>query len=391
MVGKLDEAIKTGVEEKDIETSKPVVKKKRKIKKLPKIVDVKMVSIDIGSKYIKILEAKKKKDTIQIISALKIESPADIVEKGELRNLPSIINALKMAFMKWHVSAKDISFTSIAGSVMSREVTIADTDEITIAERQMLVESELRQYLPINLADYQIQFTDAGKVEVDGVMKQKVLVIVYPIKLIKNFLGIISETGAKLRPCSLDVTNNSLQKFFNHVKTINGQPIDRKKVHLFIDMGRNTFNTSIIADGKLQFMRSIEASQDEIDRSIGLRIGKHYDEAEVLKTEQCDLMATELTDEQVEINDVTKGYINRWIDDITRITQFYGNKEQQRVEKVYIYGGGAKLKGLAPYMQERLDIETEKINEFDGLDLGKNVNVANIDQFINAIGTVIRF
>ncbi|MGL4761768.1 MAG: pilus assembly protein PilM [Sarcina sp.] len=393
MVGKLDEVMQTGIEQKDIdiETSKPVVKKKRKIKKLPKINDIKLVSIDIGSKYIKILEAKKKKDVIQITSALKIESPADIIEKGELRNIPAITNAIKMAFMKWHISTKDISFTSIAGSVMSREITIADTDEITVAERQMLVENELRQYLPINLADYQIQFTDAGKVEdKDGTIKQKVLVIVYPIKLIKNFLSVVSDSGSKLRPCSLDITNNSLQKFFNHVKTINDKPIEREKAHLFIDMGRNTFNTSIIADGKLQFMRTVEASQDEIDRAIGLRIGKHYDEAEILKMEQSDLMGESLTDEQLEINDVIKSFVNRWIEDIARINQFYGSKGQ-RVEKIYIYGGGAKLKGLAEYMQVRLELETERIEKFDGIDLGKNINVANIDQFINTLGTVIRF
>ena len=138
-------------------------------------------------------------------------------------------------------------------------------------------------------------------------------------------------------------------------------------------------------------MRTVEASQDEIDRAIGLRIGRGYDEAEILKMEQCDLMGETLTDEQIEINDVTKGFVNRWSDDIARIMQFYGNKEQQRVEKIYIYGGGAKLKGLAEYMQQRLDIETERIANFDGIDLGKNINVANIDQFINTIGTVIRF
>ncbi|MGL4656665.1 MAG: pilus assembly protein PilM [Sarcina sp.] len=393
MVGKLDEAMQTGLEQKgiEIETSKADVKKKRKIKPLPKIKDIKLLSIDIGSKYIKIIEAKRKKDVIQISSALKIESPSDIIDNGELRNLPNITNALKMAFMKWHVATKDVSFTSSASTMMSREITIADTDEITVQERQMLVENELRQYLPINLADYQIQFTDAGKVEENGVMKQKVLVVVYPIKLIKSYLGLVSDVGNKYRPCSLDVTNNSLQKFFNHVKTINGQPVDRSKVHLFIDMGRTTFNASIIASGKLQFMRSINASQDEIDRAIGLRVGKSYDEAEILKMEKCNLVGENLTDEQMEINEVTKVFVNQWTEDIARILQFYGNKEQQRVDKIYIYGGGAKLTGLADYMEEKLNVETEKIEDFDGVDFGKNVNVANVDQFINTIGTIIRF
>lgn len=394
MVGKLDEAMQTGIEQKDIdiETSKQAVKKKRKIKKLPKIKDIKLISIDIGSKYIKIIEAKRKKDVIQVTSALKIEAPAEIMDNGELRNLPSIVNALKTAFMKWHISTKDISFTSFAGSVMSREITIADTDEITVQERQMLVENELRQYLPINLADYQIQFTDAGKVEENGVIKQKVLVVVYPIKLIKNYLDVVSQTGSKLRPCSLDITNNSLQKFFNHVKTINGQPVEREKVHLFIDMGRTTFNTSVIAGGKLQFMRSLQVSQDEIDGLIARRVGKYEDEAEVLKMERCNLMATEFSDDQErEINEIIKEKVNNWVDEVTRILQFYGNKAKQRVDKIYIYGGGAKLNGIADYMQEKLDVETEKINEFDGVEFGRNVNVANVDQFINTLGTIIRF
>ena len=395
MVGKLDEALQTGIEQKGIEvdtSKKAVKKKKRKIKKLPKIKDIKLVSIDIGSRYIKIIEAKKKKDVIHVSSALKIEAPRDVIDNGELKNLPHIANALKSAFMKWHIASKDVSFTSFAGSVMSREITIVDTDEISVDERRMLVENELRQYLPINLADYQILFTDAGKVEENGVKKQKVLVMVYPIKLIKSYLEIISQVGTKYRPCSLDVTNNSLQKFFNHVKTINGKAIERDKVHLFIDMGRTTFNASIIADGKLQFMRSLQVSQDEIDTLIARRIGKYEDEAETLKMERCDLMRTDFDDDQDrEINQVIKEKVSVWTEEVARILQFYANKAQKRVDKIYIYGGGAKLNGLADYMQDKLVIETEKINRFDGVEWARNVSVANIDQFINTLGSIIRF
>lgn len=389
-MNKLD--VQTSVDEKGIDTGKTSVKKKKKIKKLPKIKDIKIVSIDIGSRYIKILEAKKKKDVISITSALKIEAPNDVVEKGELRNLPSIVNGINNAFAKWHISTKDISFTSIAGSVMSREISIIDSEEITATERRVLVENELRQYLPINLSDYQIQFTEAGKFEANGIKKLKVLVIVYPIKLIKSYLNVISDMGSKMKPCSLDVTNNSLQKFFKHVKTINEKPVDKEKVHLFIDMGRSTFNTSIISDGKLQFMRLIEASQDAIDKGIALRIGRSYEDAEQMKMEMCNLMATDIKDnEEAEVNNVIKSYVNTWIDELVRITHFYSNKEEKRVDKIYLYGGGSKLNGLAEYIEDRMNIDTERIVTFDGIEVANNVSVANIDQFINCIGTVIRF
>ena len=108
--------------------------------------------------------------------------------------------------------------------------------------------------------------------------------------------------------------------------------------------------------------------------------------------ERCDLMRTDFDDEQDrEINQVIKEKVSVWTDEVARILQFYANKAQQRVDKIYIYGGGAKLNGLADYMQEKLDIETEKIDKFDGVEFARNISVANIDQFINTLGTVIRF
>lgn len=385
-------AVDTNIGEKGIDTSKiSVVKKKIKIKKLPKIKDIKILSIDIGSKYIKILEAKKRNGVIKITLAVKVESPDDIVEGGELRNIPSIVSALNIASRKWKFKSKDVSFNSISTTIMSREISIIDSDEITATEKQMLVENELRQYLPINLSDYQIQFTEAGSFEENGVKKQRILVIVYPIKMIKAYLNLISNMENKVRPCSLDVTNNSVQKFFKHITTINGEVVDKSKVYLFIDMGRNTFNTSIIADGKLQFMRIIDASQDAIDRGIALGIGRSYEEAEIVKMEDCDLMATELKCEQAQVNKIIKTYVNKWIDELVRVTHFYSNKEEKRVDKIYLYGGGSKLNGLAEYIQARMNIETEKIVSFDGIEKDYGVNIANIDQFINCIGTTIRF
>ena len=63
MVGNLDEALQTGIEQKGIEvdTSKKAVKKKRKIKKLPKIKDIKLVSIDIGSRLLKSLRLRRRR------------------------------------------------------------------------------------------------------------------------------------------------------------------------------------------------------------------------------------------------------------------------------------------------------------------------------------------
>lgn len=390
MSTKLDPTASVGINSKEIDTSKEIPKKK-KIKKLPKIKDVKLVSIEIGSKYIKLIEAKKKRDSIHVNSAVKIEAPKETSSNGELHNLPNIAAVLKNTLSKRHISTKNISFTGISNNVISREITILDSDEISLKERQMLVENEIKQYLLINLEDYKIQFTDAGRFEEDGVKKMKVLVIAYPNKLIENYLTIIEGLGSKYKPCSLDVTNNSLQKVFKHINTINGKEIDKEKVYLFIDMGAESFNTSIINNRKLEFMRLLSGGGSEIDKQIAFKIGMTIEDAESEKIEKCNLMADELVGVEKDVNKAIRDVVNGWIDEIERIIQFYNNKEQKRIEKIYLYGGGSRLRGVSEFIQERLNIETEKIKSFDGVQLDKRVNIHSIDQFISTLGTVIRF
>lgn len=390
MSTKLDPTASVGINNKEIDTSKEIPKKK-KIKKLPKIKDVKLVSIEIGSKYIKLIEAKKKRDIIHVNSAVKIEAPKETSSNGELHNLPNIAAVIKNALSKRHISTKNISFTGISNNVISREITILDSDEISLKERQILVENEIKQYLLINLEDYKIQFTDAGRFEEDGVKKMKVLVIAYPNKLIENYLTIIEGLGSKYKPCSLDVTNNSLQKVFKHINTINGKEIDKEKVYLFIDMGAESFNTSIINNKKLEFMRLLSGGGSEIDKQIAFKIGMTIEDAESEKIEKCNLMADEFAGVEKDVNKAIRDVVNGWIDEIERIIQFYNNKEQKRIDKIYLYGGGARLKGVSEFIQERLNIETEKIKSFDGVQLDKRVNIYSMDQFISTLGTVIRF
>lgn len=380
---------KLNIDSKGIEEGR--VARRKKPKKVHKIKEIKLISVDIGSKYIKVVEAKRKANIITVTNSFKVESPREIIEKGEIRNLPSIANTLKETFLKRHISTKDISFTGVSESVISREIAIIDSNQITDAERKVLVQNELSRYLPINLDDYEVQFTDAGRFEDNGVKKMKILVIVYPIRLIKSYLSLVKDIGSKMRPCSLDVTNNSLQKMFNHVSVINGKEINKESVYLFLDMGATVFNSSIIKDGKLEFMRLIPAGGEEIDKRIAFKIGMTIEEAEVEKIERGNLNDEVLAKKDEEVNKHIKFVVNGWLDEIERIIQFYSNKAQQRIDKIYIYGGSSKLKGLESYMNSRIGIEVEKIESFDGVELARNVNMANMDQFINTLGTVIRF
>lgn len=373
------------------------VKKKKKISfakkkptkkepKLRKVKDNKFISIDVGTSFIKVVEGRKRKDKIQILNAAKIESSSEYVKNGDLHSLPNIVNLLKTTFAQKNMNTKDLVFVMGGNQIISREISVVYNSEISEKEFRILIANELAQYLPINMEDYDIQYKEIEKFNVDGQPRIKVLVVVCPRSIVKGFLKVADDIGEKKKPYALDITNNAITKIYNHVNTINGTKINKKEAAMFIDMGAASFNISILNEGVLEFMRSIQGSGFEIDRNIALGIGVHVKEAEDLKIEKCNIGEHN----ESEANNFAREIVAQWTDEIERIINFYGNKRKKRIDKIYIYGGTSKLKGLGEYIKNRVNIEVVKIETVDNIEISKSVAINNIDQYLNAIGTLLR-
>lgn len=385
----IQEEIVKDVDIKEIEKDKISNKKKKKEKKIPKIKDIKFLVIDIGTDSIKFLEAKKKKKYIYITEAWKMKSPKEILENGNLKESDILGKTIFTELKKRRITTKNVGFTSIPGSLISQEVCILVNDNMTIEDKEKNIIEELNENLDINFDDYQVQCIEMDKLQEGDINKLKIVALIYPIKEINSYLELTS--NIKSVPYALDITNNSLQKFFNYITKINDKEIDKNKTNLLIDIGKNTFNISIIENEKIKLIKKLEISQEMIDRTIAFKLGKDYEEAEEIKKEKCDLVKSDLDVDEKEVNKIIKSEINVWIEKLLKIVDSYNNNQTKKIEKIYIYGAGAKLSGLDKYLEEKIKIETEKIEIFDGIKFATNVNVSNYDQFINCIGTIIRF
>ncbi|MGL4992470.1 MAG: pilus assembly protein PilM [Sarcina sp.] len=377
------------VDVKEIEKDKVTIKKKKKEKKVSKVKDIKFLVMDIGSDTIKFLEAKKKKKYIYITEAWKMQAPKEILENGDLKENDILGKTIFTELKKRRITTKSIGFTSIPSSLISQEIYISVNENMTVEEKEKNIIDELNEILDINFDDYQVQCIEMDKFQEDNINKMKIIALIYPIKEINSYLELASEI--KTIPYALDITNNSLQKFFNYITKINDKEINKEKPNLLIDIGKNTFNISIIEDKKLKLMKKLEISQEMIDRTIAFKLGKTYEEAEEIKKEKCNLVKFNLDIDEKEINKIIKDEIKIWIEKLLKIIDSYNDKQIKKIEKIYIYGAGTKLNGLDKYLEEKIKIETEKIETFDGIKLAANVNISNYDQFINCIGTIIRF
>jgi len=358
--------------------------KSRKEDKPEKPSSVKLVGIDIGSSYIKVVEGRVKGGKIHIFKMDKLPAPKDVLRDGIIEQVDASSMALK-SYLKGHgIKTKNLSFVSSSSTIISRELMVPYVEKQE--ELKHLVEYEIQQFLCINLNNYEVQYMKIEDVVVDNVEKQKILAIIYPKDIIASYKDLT--TRMLLNPYALDLTNNSVKKVANLAKFFNSDLIDKEGTNVFLDLGANTINISIVNRGKLDFIRTLPVGGNDIDRFIANNKDIPMEAAEQIKIEQVEI------GRKRETNEVTDGVIrivDEWIDDLNRIIQFYANKSNgKEISHIYLYGGMSKLKGLDDHMESRLRIETSNVLTVDNVEFDKGLKTSTVEEYINAIGALIR-
>ncbi len=264
-----------------------------KFKRIKKVDDskpakpksIRLVSLDIGSSDIKIVEGQVKGGKLKVYNMRKIKSPEDIIQDGELFNEESILLKLKEEMKTSRVRTKNIALVSSSSTIISREIIVPYVENNE--ELKTLVNYEIEQFLAINLNNYVIQFMRLEEVMVDEVRKQKIFTIIYPKNLIESYRNLAEKL--LLNPYALDISNNSIRKLSSIADIYNVDLINKEESILYLDLGYKSVDLSIVNNNKLEFIRVMPIGGIEIDRFIADFNGISMEEAEEIKKTQVEV------------------------------------------------------------------------------------------------------
>lgn len=374
----------------------------------------KLLSIDIGSQNIKISIGKCSKNKVYIEKLITLETPIHCIDDGKIIDRNKLTENIKDILEMNAVKEKEVIFTTNSTDIINREMAVPEAEG---EELDTIVQFEIQQYLPIIMEDYIIQHNVLEHVQEDvsseegALNKLKVLVVTYPKRMAEQYLKLAEDL--KLMPKALDVNFNAVSKLFKDDVEINKEKLNVGMTNavmeigehnitpsnkLFIgetiaviDMGAEKININIFNNGKMDFSRIIASGGSVIDRNIARNFDINVDEAEKRKKEFCDLLNEKGIEHMEELNTIIKETITGWIDEMGRVLQFYRNKNiGNKIDKVFIYGGSSRLKGLAVYMEKMLNIKVSNINFMSNIELSKDVIKEDMDCFLNSIGALIR-
>ncbi|RKD34590.1 type IV pilus assembly protein PilM [Thermohalobacter berrensis] len=344
----------------------------------------KVISIDIGSKNIKIAEGKHVKNDVHISNAVILQTPKESFYDGKILDKHKIKEVILDTIKRKKMKAKKVVFTIQSTSVVTREMYLPDVKK---EELDSIVRFEVEQYLPILLNDYVIQYKTLDKKSDNE--KIKLQVIALPKDIVKMYLELAKEL--KLKPLALDINSNAISKLFSKGIKINDEKYSFDKTVALIDLGYDKLDVNIIKGGCSHFSRIIPKGGKDIDITIANSFNLELNEAEEKKVNEVNLDETNNNLSSGMLNEVTKRIIEEWTSEVSRVFQYYMSRNREfRVDKIYLYGGSSQIQNINNIISNQLNMPVSIIKNMSNIKIGKTIDDIEIERFLNAVGAIIR-
>ena len=323
--------------------------------------DVKCLSIDIGSSYIKFAVGQKMGRRLKVDKTFKARLPAGVYENGHMHNIQEMKSIIQGALNANSVKLKDVICTLESTDAIKRELVVPAVAPEDLSE---MVSYEIGQYLPIDINSYVLQYKIVREFEEENVKKYELLVAALPKEIVHNLYSMLIEMG--LDPYALDIHSNAVDKIAAEYELFNEASIKENTV-AFLDLGHENINVIIVEKGQYKFNRLIKNGTRDFEQ-----------------------LTTEFEFKTIDEISQHLDVVDRWIEEIDKVFKYYTSRSvDNTIDKIFIYGGISVMEGLDTYIHERVNIPVELIKSIDNVEIVAG-NEYTLAQSLNAISAIIR-
>lgn len=351
------------------------------------------IGLDIGSHSIKLVGIKKtsKGPFLTCFGMKKIPQGID------KEDISSISILLKDLFEETGIKTKKVRLTVSGSGIHIRRMTMPS---IPKKELMQTLPWEMKEHLPFPVETARIQYHILGEFAEDEAKKLDLLAVACPNNLIDRTLSIAN--GAGLHVTHLDVNAFALWNMLF--------AMDRLKIGettALIDLGSEKMSLYLFKDEILQFSREMTPAGADLTRAVtdGIPFERDlvflYDKAERIKEEVgilSDIQGMGETDQKLDFSKLSflmRPILERWGAEIGRSLDYYRNQFYgERIDRIFLTGGGAHLKNVASYLESELRIPIQPFNPLKEMPFdAKTIDVGGLDQmgsmFTSAAGVAL--
>jgi len=305
------------------------------------------VGLDIGSHAVKICELAETGSGYKLLALGSAKIPPDSLEDGALQDPAAVGRAISSLISNLKIKSKKVAISISGYSVIVKKINLA---VMTEEELEKHIYSEAEQYIPFDIDDVYLDFQDL-KTNTEEEERTDVMLVAAKKEVVDGYLDMLRTAG--LQPVVVDVDafalENAFEANFGFAENV-----------ALVDIGASKMNINIISHGISILARDVVLGSRQLTEQIQNLFGIPYEEAEGLKT-------GEIVDneKQEEIEGLFVNACTQWVTEVKRAIDFYySNHPDEKITRIILSGGGAKIKGLADFFAGETDIPVEIFDPF---------------------------
>ncbi|MHA6483638.1 type IV pilus biogenesis protein PilM [Paenibacillus sp. strain BS8-2] len=220
------------------------------------------LGIEMTDNYIRICETKtSRRGTTKLLRYTSKEMPNGCMEDGKVLNWEGIEATMKELLSSGKFGTKQLHFAIPSQMVMVRNLKLPD---IGHSELRKLVQFEMSHNLRVAFEEPYFDFVKlpkpsiqhAAREEEQGAELCELMVVAAPGGLLMQYRTMFEKLG--LRPASFEI------KPFSVLRLIEASGTTVRDVQLFVHVGEQHSELSILFDGRLELTRQVEVSFQSI-------------------------------------------------------------------------------------------------------------------------------
>lgn len=316
------------------------------------------VALDIGSSSIKMVEAAPEKNGYRLVNLGILPLPPTAVQNNMVADKDVVVKTIQNL-----IQANGIKATRVISAVPGRAVIIKKIQLPAQGEEELEanVEFEAHNVIPESLENVNLDYQVLGYVE-DG-SKMDVLLVAVKKEIINSYTQVIQDAG--LSPAIIDVDYFALENMYEtsyEVKPDEGVGL--------IHIGARYTSINVLKNGISSFTGDLPVGGEAFTESLAAALQVSYDQAETFKV-------TGLIEGKkgADLQTLVLPTCESLAEEVARTLSLYGAMAaEERINCMYLSGGGAKVPGLAPILSHQLGVPVELAEPFRGFSLSRHID-----------------
>ena len=344
--------------------------------------------MDISDQSLKIIKLKKKGKFFSLASFNEIEIKPGIIAKGVIQDEDSLVKIIKAACQ--NVQGEKLKTNYVIASLPEEKSfsQVIQMPKMKNEELKSAVIFEAENYIPLPISEVYLDFQAIEPVY-NHLNHLDVLIVAMPKKIVNSYVACLKKAG--LIPLALEIESEAIARAL--VKNeISMSPV------ILIDFGKNSTDFIIFAGRSIQFTTSIPVSSSQLTSAIAKSFDVDIKKADKIKT-KFDLISSSKDARSEKTYEAISPILEELVEHIKKYLNFYQDhtshehlSSNQKVQKIFICGGGAELKGLPEFLSEKLKTPVEVGDFWVNFSIKKSDSAFHQKSlsFITALGLALR-